>query len=73
MTAPPTIERPSPEEAPALPQSADAASMSDDDDPVRLAFVFFVLSFVAGCLLLPPMQWISSGIAFSIAGFQYFR
>jgi hypothetical protein len=37
------------------------------DSPRHVHITFVVLAFAAGCLLLPPRQWISSGMMFGLS------
>lgn len=56
-----------------LEKENGATAPTPNEDRARVALHFFMLSFAAGCLLLPPMQWVSAGIAFTISGVLYLR
>jgi hypothetical protein len=49
----------------------DVESLPEEDGPsIRRTFV--ILTFVAGCFLLPPRQWVSAIILFALSGGLFF-
>ena len=46
---------------------------SPEEDAPSLRRTFVILTFVAGCLLLPPRQWVSAAILFVLSGALLFR
>ena len=43
------------------------------EDPASLRRTFIILTFVAGCVCLPPRQWVSAGILGVLSGYLFFR
>ena len=54
-----------------LDRTSSASSPEEDAPSLRRTFV--ILTFVAGCLLLPPRQWVSAAILFVLSGALLFR